>query len=58
MQAQLRSADAAAFPDVQRFAQLHAQGLLTSADDAAAQVLAWLARPDFGDCVVADVRQL
>lgn len=56
MQAQLRSADAAAFPDVQRFAQLHAQGLLTSADDAAAQVLAWLARPDFGTPVLADVR--
>lgn len=57
MQAQLRSAQPANFPDVGRFAHLHHSGLLTSADDAAAQILAWLARPDFGRTVVADVRQ-
>ncbi|SDL94543.1 NAD(P)-dependent dehydrogenase, short-chain alcohol dehydrogenase family [Oryzisolibacter propanilivorax] len=56
MQVQLRSADAAQFPDVGNFAQLKAGGLLTSPDDAAKRVLAWLARPDFGAAPVADVR--
>ena len=58
MQAQLRSADADNFPDAHRFGHLHSNGLLTSAEDAATQVLAWLARPDFGTPVLADVRQL
>lgn len=57
MQVQLRSSAAANFPDVARFAQLHATGNLTSPRDAAARVLAWLERPDFGQPVVADVRQ-
>ena len=57
MQVQLRSTDAAQFPDVQRFAQLHASSSLTSPHDAAARNLAWLARADFGEQVVADVRQ-
>ena len=56
MQVQLRSADAAQFPDVGNFAQLKAGGLLTSPEDAAKRVLAWLARPDFGATPVADVR--
>lgn len=57
MQRQMRNTDAANFPDVSRFAQLHATGNLTSPEEAAARVLAWLDRPDFGDQVVADVRQ-
>lgn len=57
MQIQLRSAASTDFPDVGRFAGLHASGQLTSGDDAAARVLAWLARADFGVQVVADVRQ-
>lgn len=57
MQVQLRSAATGDFPDVERFAGLHTNGQLTSAGDAAARVLAWLERPDFGDQVVADVRQ-
>lgn len=57
MQMQLRSAASTDFPDVGRFAGLHASGQLTSGDDAAARVLAWLARADFGVQVVADVRQ-
>lgn len=57
MQVQLRSAAADSFPDVERFAGLHSHGQLTSAADAAARVLAWLARPDFGEQVIADVRQ-
>ena len=56
MQVQLRSAASDDFPDVGRFAQLHAAGQLTSAQDAAARVLAWLKRADFGEQVVADVR--
>lgn len=56
MQVQLRSADAARFPDHAGFAQLKAAGQLSTADDAARRVLAWLARPDFGQQVVADVR--
>lgn len=58
MQIQLRSVASTDFPDVGRFAGLHASGQLTSADDAAARVLAWLARADFGAQVVADVRQV
>ncbi|OIP16962.1 MAG: short-chain dehydrogenase [Comamonadaceae bacterium CG2_30_59_20] len=56
MQLQLRSADAAAFPDQAAFAQLKAKGQLSTASDAAKHVLAWLARPDFGQQAVADVR--
>jgi NAD(P)-dependent dehydrogenase (short-subunit alcohol dehydrogenase family) len=56
MQVQLRSASHAAFPDQPRFAQLQEQGLLTSAEDAARQVLAFLHRPDFGQNPVGDVR--
>lgn len=56
MQTQLRSAGAAQFPDVHKFARLKAGGQLTSPADAAARVLAWLERPDFGAEPVADVR--
>lgn len=56
MQQQLRGADAAAFPDIGRFAGLHASGQLTSAVDAARAVLAYLQRPDFGAESLADVR--
>jgi NAD(P)-dependent dehydrogenase (short-subunit alcohol dehydrogenase family) len=56
MQVQLRGGDPAAFPDRDRFVELQRQGQLTSPLDAAARVLAWLQRPDFGDQPVADVR--
>ncbi|GKS76807.1 SDR family NAD(P)-dependent oxidoreductase [Acidovorax sp. SUPP950] len=56
MQAHLRDASAADFPDVQNFANLKAGGQLTSPADAAARVLAWLERADFGETPVADVR--
>ncbi|MCF8160583.1 MAG: SDR family NAD(P)-dependent oxidoreductase [Polaromonas sp.] len=56
MQLQLRSADAAGFPDQAGFEQLKAAGQLSSAGDAAKRVLDWLARPDFGQQAVADVR--
>ncbi len=57
MQVQLRSADPAAFPDVASFVQLKESGRLLSPDDAAARVLGWLARPDFGSQTIADVRE-
>ena len=58
MQVQLRGADAAAFPERERFAALHREGRLTSAEEAAARVLACLERADFGTQPVADVREL
>ena len=57
MQGQLRGGDAAEFPDVARFQRLKAEGRLDSPDAAAARVLAYLAREDFGRQPVADVRE-
>ena len=56
MQVQLRGADAAAFPDRGSFEQLKRGGQLTSPDEAARRVLAYLARADCGAEPVADVR--
>jgi NAD(P)-dependent dehydrogenase (short-subunit alcohol dehydrogenase family) len=56
MQVQLRGAAGAAFPDQSKFLQLKAQGQLSSPEQAAEQVLRFLARPDFGQEPVADVR--
>jgi benzil reductase ((S)-benzoin forming) len=56
MQAQLRGADPARFPDRGSFVGLEQQGRLSSPQEAAARVLAFLARPDFGGNPVADVR--
>ncbi len=56
MQQQLRSAALADFPDQADFAALQANGALSSPADAAARVLAWLERPDFGANPVADIR--
>jgi benzil reductase ((S)-benzoin forming) len=56
MQAQLRAGDGAGFPDRDRFVALQRQGRLSSPEAAAALVLAWLERPDFGAQPVADVR--
>lgn len=56
MQVHLRGADPASFPDVGTFQGLKDKGVLTSPEDAARMVLAFLARPDFGAEPVADVR--
>lgn len=56
MQTQLRSADAVGFPGKPYFEQQHSQGLLVSAADTAARLLAYLARDDFGSNPVADIR--
>lgn len=58
MQVQLRSADPAHFASQSRFASLKAQGQLDSADAAATKVLACLDSADFGQKVIADVRDL
>lgn len=56
MQVQLRAGDPAAFPDRSRFVELQRQGQLTSPEAAAARLLAFLERADFGEQPVADVR--
>jgi benzil reductase ((S)-benzoin forming) len=56
MQIQLRGADPALFPERARFVELKATGQLDSPAQAAAKVLALLARADFGNEPVADVR--
>jgi len=58
MQTQLRCADASGFPDQQRFFDLYAHGELTAPQDAARQILAILASPDFGQLSVGDIRTL
>ena len=56
MQVQLRSADGAGFPDQGNFVRMKETGQLSSAADAAARVIAYLERADFGASPVADVR--
>jgi NAD(P)-dependent dehydrogenase (short-subunit alcohol dehydrogenase family) len=56
MQVELRRANPATFPEHARFVDLQRHRHLTSPKDAAHAVLGWLARPDFGQTVVADVR--
>lgn len=56
MQVQLRGAPASSFPDHSSFVSLKVNGQLTSPEDAAALVLAFLARVDFGSKPVADIR--
>lgn len=56
MQVHLRASDPAGFPEQAMFLGLKAQGQLTSPTDAAARVLAYLSRADFGTTPVADIR--
>jgi NAD(P)-dependent dehydrogenase (short-subunit alcohol dehydrogenase family) len=56
MQVELRNADASQFPDIRTFIGLKQKGALDSPAQAAAKVLAFLARADFGATPVADVR--
>ena len=56
MQAQLRGADPALFPDHDAFVQMKTGGRLDSPATAAAKVIAYLRRPDFGQPPVGDVR--
>ena len=56
MQVQLRGADANAFPDREAFVQMKSGGKLDSPAAAAAKVIAYLQRTDFGSNPVGDVR--
>ncbi len=56
MQLQLRAGDASLFPEARRFAALKSGGQLDSPPAAAAKLLAYLDRPDFGAQPVGDVR--
>jgi benzil reductase ((S)-benzoin forming) len=56
MQVQLRGADAKAFPDRNAFVQFKSGGKLDSPAAAAAKVIAYLRRADFGSSPVGDVR--
>jgi NAD(P)-dependent dehydrogenase (short-subunit alcohol dehydrogenase family) len=57
MQVQLRDADPARFPEQARFQGLKDGGQLQTAADTAAAIVRFLARPDFGKTVVADIRE-
>ena len=56
MQVQLRNADPVVFPEGVRFAAMKEGGQLDTPTAAAAKVLGYLARADFGSNPVADVR--
>jgi benzil reductase ((S)-benzoin forming) len=56
MQVQLRDADPSQFPDIDAFIGMKDKGALDSPSKAAAKVLAFLGRADFGANPVADVR--
>ncbi|MBU1360046.1 MAG: SDR family NAD(P)-dependent oxidoreductase [Gammaproteobacteria bacterium] len=56
MQAALRGVEPELFPDRARFLKLKSEGQLDSADSAAGKILAYLARADFGNQPVADIR--
>jgi len=56
MQTQLRDSDPALFPERERFIGLKTGGQLDSPDQAAARLIRYLDRSDFGSQPVADVR--
>ena len=56
MQVQLRASDAALFPDRVRFVEMKETGQLDSPSIAAAKMLRYLDRADFGTQPVGDVR--
>jgi benzil reductase ((S)-benzoin forming) len=56
MQVQLRGADPSRFPDIGNFIGMKDKGVLSAPAEAAARVLAYLQRPDFGSNPVGDVR--
>lgn len=58
MQVQLRTADRDRFPAGATFEGFHSQGQLDSPASAAAKVLRFLAKPDFGADPIGDVRGL
>ena len=57
MQVQLRGAEPSGFPEQANFVAMKTQGRLATASEAAQQVVSFLQRADFGESVIADVRQ-
>lgn len=57
MQAEVRGSDPASFPTLSRFTDLHAKGLLSNPHAAAAHILAYLDRDDFGMTELDDIRK-
>jgi benzil reductase ((S)-benzoin forming) len=56
MQVQLRGANPAQFPEQTRFQGLKDGGQLQTAEAAAASIVRFLLRPDFGKTTIADIR--
>jgi NAD(P)-dependent dehydrogenase (short-subunit alcohol dehydrogenase family) len=56
MQVQLRAAESGSFPDKATFVGMQASGALSSPQEAADRLIAYLARADFGSQSVGDVR--
>jgi benzil reductase ((S)-benzoin forming) len=58
MQVQLRAAPDSSFPDKANFVGMKQSGALTSPQDAAGRLVAYMARAEFGNEPVGDVRDL
>ncbi len=56
MQAKIRSSDSSQFPSVERFAQMHEQGQLSSPEAVAEKILRYIANDSFGTTVLDDIR--
>ncbi|NYT61107.1 SDR family oxidoreductase [Alcaligenaceae bacterium] len=56
MQKQIRSSDAASFPNVERFAQMHEEGQLATPAAVAQKILHYIAHDSFGSTVLDDIR--
>lgn len=56
MQGEIRAADPAAFPALARFQALHADGQLSAPGHVAGRILTYLARADFGQTELDDIR--
>ncbi|MFW7341227.1 SDR family oxidoreductase [Pollutimonas sp. H1-120] len=56
MQEKIRGSQASDFPNVERFAQMHEQGQLSSPADVAARILRYIDHDSFGATVLDDIR--
>ncbi|PWF24951.1 SDR family oxidoreductase [Corticimicrobacter populi] len=56
MQGEIRAADPAAFPALARFQALHTDGQLSAPEHVAERILIYLARADFGQTEIDDIR--
>jgi len=56
MQARIRASQPEAFPALDNFKAMHATGQLSSPDDVAARIVAYLERDDFGQTEIDDIR--